>query len=66
MPPIGSGFTDEQLASVLTYIRRAWGQDGSPVDAKAVQDVRAATQGRERPWTEAELSALSSSGGQQK
>ena len=58
MPPVGQIFTDEQIASVLTYVRREWGQSGSPVDAAAVNAVRAATKGRSRPWTEAELTAL--------
>jgi putative membrane-bound dehydrogenase-like protein len=58
MPPIGSAFSDEQLASVLTYIRREWSQTGTPVDSRAVTSVRAATGGRTRPWTDAELMQL--------
>ena len=30
MPPIGSTLNDDQIASVLTYVRREWGQAGSP------------------------------------
>jgi mono/diheme cytochrome c family protein/glucose/arabinose dehydrogenase len=58
MPPVGQGFTDEQIASVLTYVRREWGQAGAPVDAGTVKTVRSATAGRTRPWTEAELTAI--------
>ena len=58
MPPVGQIFTDEQIAAVLTYVRREWGQTGAPVDPAAVNAVRAATKGRSRPWTDAELSAL--------
>jgi mono/diheme cytochrome c family protein/glucose/arabinose dehydrogenase len=58
MPPIGASLTDEQLASVLTYIRREWGQTGSPVEPAAAAAARAATAGRPRPWTEAELQKL--------
>ncbi len=58
MPPVGQIFTDEQIAAVLTYIRREWGQGGEPVEPAAVAAVRAATKGRARPWTEAELAAL--------
>jgi mono/diheme cytochrome c family protein len=58
MPPIGSTFTDEQVASVLTYIRREWGHAATPVEAAAVKDVRARTADRTRPWTDAELKAL--------
>jgi mono/diheme cytochrome c family protein len=58
MPPIGSALNDEQIAGVLTYIRREWGQTGSPVNAATVKDVREQTAGRTRPWTDAELRAM--------
>jgi len=58
MPPIGSTLNDEQVASVLTYIRREWGHTGSPVDAATVSAVRAQTADRTRPWTDAELRAM--------
>ena len=63
MPPVGQVFTDEQIADVLTYVRREWGQGGSPVGAATVKDVRAATAGRQRPWTDAELQALAAASG---
>ena len=55
MPPLGGALTDEQIASVLTYIRREWGNNGSAVDPDDVAEVRALTKHRKRPWTEAEL-----------
>jgi mono/diheme cytochrome c family protein len=58
MPPIGSSITDEQIASVLTYVRREWGQIGTAVDPDTVAGVRVLTKDRTRPWTDAELSAL--------
>ena len=58
MPPVGGALDDEQIASVLTYVRREWGQAADPVDAESVSRVRAATAGRTRPWTEAELKAV--------
>jgi mono/diheme cytochrome c family protein/glucose/arabinose dehydrogenase len=58
MPPIGSALNDEQVADVLTYIRREWGQAGSPVDAATVKNVRAMTASRTRPWTNEELQVL--------
>ena len=58
MPPIGSALSDDQIAAVLTYVRREWGNDASPVDAAVVKDVRAQTASRTRPWTDAELKAL--------
>jgi mono/diheme cytochrome c family protein len=63
MPPLGTALTDDQIAAVLTYIRREWGQTGSPVDVGTVKDTRALTSSRTRPWTDAELLALVSSAG---
>jgi mono/diheme cytochrome c family protein len=63
MPPIGSAFDDDQIASVLTYVRREWDQTGAPVDPATVKAVRAATAGRARPWTNEELLALVAAGG---
>jgi mono/diheme cytochrome c family protein/glucose/arabinose dehydrogenase len=58
MPPVGQTLTDEQIADVLTYIRREWGQTGTPVDVSTVAAARASTAGRARPWTNAELLPL--------
>jgi mono/diheme cytochrome c family protein/glucose/arabinose dehydrogenase len=62
MPPVGSVLNDDQIAGVLTYIRREWGQAGAPVDASAVARVRALTAGRTRPWTNEELMRLAPGG----
>jgi mono/diheme cytochrome c family protein len=58
MPPLGQALTDDQIASVLTYIRRQWGNTGSAVDPVVVGEVRAQTGGRARPWSHDEISAL--------
>jgi mono/diheme cytochrome c family protein/glucose/arabinose dehydrogenase len=58
MPPLGSMLNDDDLAAVLTYVRREWGQTASPVDAALVGAVRRSTQGRPRPWTNDELRKL--------
>ena len=58
MPALGALMTDEQIAAVLTYVRREWGQGGSAIDAATVRDIRAATAGRARPWTAEELQQL--------
>ena len=55
MPPIGATLTNDQIASVLTYVRREWGQAGDPVDPATVEAVRAQTATRTRPWTDEEL-----------
>ena len=58
MPPLGSVLTDEQVAAVLTYVRREWGHTASPVEVRTVTETRSLTAGRTRPWTDAELLAL--------
>ncbi len=58
MPPVGSVLTDDQIAGVLTYVRREWGQSGSPVDPATVKTVRALTADRTRPWKHDELMAM--------
>ena len=62
MPPVGAVFSDEQVASVLTYIRREWGNAATPVEAATVKEIRALTADRTRPWSDAELKALADSG----
>ena len=43
---------DEQIASVLTYLRREWGHEGNPVEPETVARVRKGTTARgERQWT---------------
>ena len=58
MPPVGSVLSDDQIAGVLTYIRREWGQTGTPVDPAQVMTVRAQTVSRTRPWTHDELMGM--------
>ena len=55
MPPLGSTLSDDQVASVLTYARREWGQTASAVDPAVVSAVRDLTRSRTRPWTHDEL-----------
>ncbi len=55
MPAFGGTFSDEQLASILTYIRRSWEHTASPVEPVTVKKIRAETAKHEEAWTEAEL-----------
>ncbi|MEY2880273.1 MAG: hypothetical protein RLZZ15_2653 [Verrucomicrobiota bacterium] len=54
MPPFGV-LTDEQLAALSTYLRREWGNTGTPVSADQVRAIRAETAKRAEPWTQDEL-----------
>jgi mono/diheme cytochrome c family protein len=63
MPPLGASLTDEQIASVLTYIRREWGHTASAVAPADVKEVRGMTASRTRPWTEEEISRMTGRGG---
>jgi putative membrane-bound dehydrogenase-like protein len=56
MPPMGT-LDDQQLAEVLTYIRRAWGHQAGPVLPDTVARIRAASGARTTPWTKDELLA---------
>jgi mono/diheme cytochrome c family protein len=49
---------DETLAALLTYIRQAWGNKGSPVTPEQVKAVRGATTSRASQWTADELLKL--------
>jgi mono/diheme cytochrome c family protein/glucose/arabinose dehydrogenase len=62
MPPVGSVLSDEQIAAVLTYIRREWGQAGTPIDAGLVNNVRTLTTDRKRPWTHDEMMKMAGAG----
>jgi mono/diheme cytochrome c family protein/glucose/arabinose dehydrogenase len=55
MPPLASALSDDQIAAVLTYIRREWGHTASAVAADEVREIRGLTKTRGRPWTDAEL-----------
>jgi putative membrane-bound dehydrogenase-like protein len=55
MPAMGT-LDDQQLAAILTYIRRAWGHEAAPISTETVARIRAASSGRLNPWTASELS----------
>jgi mono/diheme cytochrome c family protein len=55
MPPLGSAMSDDEVASVLTYIRRSFGNTASPVVPAEAKETRQAYGHRATPWTDAEL-----------
>ena len=54
MPPMGM-LSDEEVAGVLTYIRREWEHNGSPVDANFVTGIRKQYADHSNSWTADEL-----------
>ena len=58
MPPFAATLSDEQIAALLTYMRREWGHTASPVTRAEVREVRGLTASHKGPWTEEELGRL--------
>ncbi|MCA2995863.1 c-type cytochrome [Gemmatimonas sp.] len=54
----GVPMTDEEVASVLTYVRASFGNTASAVTVEEVAKVRAATAGRSSPMSQKDLEAL--------
>jgi putative membrane-bound dehydrogenase-like protein len=57
MPGLGF-FTDDQVAAILTYIRREWEHTATPVEPGTIKSIREATRGRTEGWREEELKAI--------
>ena len=58
MPPQGATLPDEQIAAILTHVRRSWGNSESPVSTEQVKSIRAANSDRSKSWTAEELLKL--------
>lgn len=54
MPALGA-FSDDQIAAILTYVRREWEHTASPVETETVRAIRAANKLRVEGWRQAEL-----------
>jgi mono/diheme cytochrome c family protein len=54
MPSMGI-FDDEQIAGILTYIRREWENGGAPVKPESVRKIRAENIKRQEAWSGPEL-----------
>jgi len=63
MPPVGATYSDDQIAAVLTFVRRSWGNTAPPVDSMSVLEVRGLTKARNKPWTDDELKQVGGRGG---
>ena len=54
MPPLPQ-LTDEDIAGVLTFLRREWEHNASPVEPAEITALRTKFKDRTLPWTSAEL-----------
>lgn len=57
MPAMGA-LGDDNLAAILTYIRREWGHTAAPVESATLTKIRAEIADRQDAWTEPELLKL--------
>ncbi len=55
MPGFGRLLSDDEVASVVTYIRNSFGNEAPEVTPEEVAEMREAAAGRTDPWTEAGL-----------
>lgn len=53
--PAWGALPDEQVAGILTYIRRAWDQRADPIDVATVKRIRQASADHPSSWTAEEL-----------
>jgi mono/diheme cytochrome c family protein len=42
MPPFAQTLSDDEVAAVVTYIRAAWSNRGSPVSSRQANELRTA------------------------
>ena len=49
---------EDRLADLLTYLRYAWGKEGTLIDKNAVSSIRRKHDKRTTPWTDEELKSL--------
>jgi mono/diheme cytochrome c family protein len=59
MPPLGGSLNDDQVAAVISYIRRSWGHGASTVSAADVKETRGVNKLRKTPWSDEELKRFS-------
>jgi len=53
--PAVQGMDDRTIASILTYMRREWGHQGTVIEPEHVAKVRSEEKERDEQWTEKEL-----------
>ena len=58
MVSVRDALSDDDIAAVLTYIRKSWGNQASEITPEQVKAIRAEVGSRAQPWTAAELNAI--------
>lgn len=58
MPAMGAALSDDDLAAVLSYMRKSWGNNGAEVTAAQVKVIRAEVGTRPQPFTATDLNAI--------
>jgi nitrite reductase (NO-forming) len=58
MPPQGAALNDQQISSVLTFVRNSFGNKAGAVTPEQVKAIREAEKARTAMWTEAELEKI--------
>ena len=57
MPSLAA-LDDATISAILTYVRRSWGNEASPVPPQLVSEIRSAVSKRDQPWSSEELEPL--------
>jgi mono/diheme cytochrome c family protein len=57
MPALGV-FNDEQIAGILTYIRRGWEHNAAPVEPDTIKAIRSDTSARHEAWLQEDLQKI--------
>ncbi len=58
MPPWKAALDDENVAAVLTFVRRSWGHEADPIALAVVAEARRDTAARTEPFSDADLDEL--------
>ncbi|MSU48179.1 MAG: dehydrogenase [Opitutus sp.] len=58
MPPWKAALDDDNVAAVLTFVRRSWGHEADPISPAVVADARQDTLARNEPYGDADLQEL--------
>ncbi|MGH7957974.1 MAG: DUF7133 domain-containing protein, partial [Opitutaceae bacterium] len=66
MPPWKAALDDENIAAVLTFVRRSWGHEADAVAPSIVAEARAATAARVEPFSDADLEEVAEALGPEK